>query len=760
MGMKRRYLAVLMGIMVATTSVPAMVYAEDSKTETAADAANDESGEADASDENGDESQENVVLGEVKSVSDSEITIAVGTMKEMGQPGGDGQNGGAPDGNGQGGEAPSGQDGEAPEKPEGDGQDAEDSDGADKSQDAESADDGDSADAETNAAQDSENADGQNGGVPDGNGQGGEAPSMLDLTGEEQTITITADTVITKQAGGMQPGGDGQNGGAPEKPEGDGQSSDSSDGASDSQDAADDNQESENTDSQDGEEPEKPDGNGQSAEAEEISLSDIQEGDIVSITLDEDENAASITVMSMEMGGQGQPGGDGQGAPGQGGPGGQSQGVDSYTAVNEYIEDTTVSNETIESTGTDENAALISSGANVTLDNDTITRTSADSQGGDNSSFYGVGAAVLATEGTAYVKDGSVTTDAAGGAGLFAYDDGTVYASGTTVETTQDTSGGVHVAGGGTLYGWDLDVETNGESSAAIRSDRGGGTMVLDGGNYVSNGVGSPAIYSTADIAVSNASLTANGSEAVCIEGLNSIHLYDCDLTGNMSDLDQNDNTWTVILYQSMSGDSEVGNSTFQMDGGSLTSENGGVFYTTNTESTITLNNVDINYNDDNEFFLQCTGNTNQRGWGQAGANGADCHFTGISQDMQGDVIWDSISDLDFYLTEGSSLTGAVVDDESYAGEGGEGYCNVYVSADSTWTVTGDSTVSSLENEGTIVDSNGKTVTIQGTDGTVYVQGDSEYTITTGSYSDTADMSGATAIQDQSVYTVEKPDQL
>lgn len=614
MGMKRRYLAVLMGVMVATTSVPAMVYAEDVKTERAADEASDESSEkADGSDENAqsDEAEENVVLGEVKSVSDTEITIAVGTMKEMGQPG--------------------------------------------------------------------------------GNGQG-------------QTITITENTVITKQSGGMQQGqtgGDGQNGGVPEK----------------------------------------PDGDGQGAEAEEISLSDIQEGDIVSITLDEDGNAASITVMSMEMSGQ-------------------SQGVDSYTAVNEYTEDTTVSGETLESTGTDENAALISSGASVTLDNDTITRTSDSSTGGDNSSFYGVGAAVLATDGTAYVKDGSVTTDAASGAGLFAYGDGTVYASGTTVKTTQDTSGGVHVAGGGTLYGWNLDVETNGESSAAIRSDRGGGTMVIDGGNYVSNGVGSPAIYSTADIAVSNASLTANGSEAVCIEGLNSIHLYDCDLTGNMSDLDQNDNTWTVILYQSMSGDSEVGNSTFQMDGGSLTSENGGVFYTTNTESTITLSNVDINYNDDNEFFLQCTGNTNQRGWGQSGANGADCHFTGISQDMQGNVIWDSISDLDFYLTEGSSLTGAVVDDETYAGEGGDGYCNVYVSSDSTWTVTGDSTVSSLENEGTIVDSEGKTVTIQGTDGTVYVQGDSEYTITTGSYSDSVDLSGATSIQDQSAYTVEKPDQL
>ena len=588
MGMKRRYLAVLMGIMVATTSVPAMVYAEDVKTERAADEASDESSEkADGSDENAqsDEAEENVVLGEVKSVSDTEITIAVGTMKEMGQPG--------------------------------------------------------------------------------GNGQG-------------QTITITENTVITKQSGGMQQGqtgGDGQNGGVPEK----------------------------------------PDGDGQGAEAEEISLSDIQEGDIVSITLDEDGNAASITVMSMEMSGQ-------------------SQGVDSYTAVNAYTEDTTVSGETLESTGTDENAALISSGASVTLDNDTITRTSDSSTGGDNSSFYGVGAAVLATDGTAYVKDGSVTTDAAGGAGLFAYGDGTVYASGTTVKTTQDTSGGVHVAGGGTLYGWNLDVETNGESSAAIRSDRGGGTMVIDGGNYVSNGVGSPAIYSTADIAVSNASLTANGSEAVCIEGLNSIYLYDCDLTGNMSDLDQNDNTWTVILYQSMSGDSEVGNSTFQMDGGSLTSENGGMFYTTNTESTFYLFGVDLNYSDSNDFLLKCTGNSNARGWGSSGANGADCEFTADSQTMAGKIIWDSISQLDVSLKNKSTWTGSFVQDESNAGNGGDGYANLTIDSSSTWIVDGDSTLSSLTCKGTITDADGNTVTVKGSDGTTYVEGTSDYTITISSY--------------------------
>ena len=453
------------------------------------------------------------------------------------------------------------------------------------------------------------------------------------------------------------------------------------------------------------------------------------------------------------------PQGDGQGGPG-GAPGGQSQGVESYDAANDYTEDTTVDGETLTSTGTDENVAHISEGAKVSVKNSTITRESSDSQGGDNSSFYGVGAAILATDGEAYVSNSTIDTDSKGAAGLFAYGDGTVYAANSTITTKQDTSGGIHAAGGGKLYAWDMTVETNGESSAAIRSDRGGGTMVVDGGTYTSNGVGSPAIYSTADISVNNATLTANGSEAICIEGLNSIHLFDSDLTGNMSDDDQNDCTWNVILYQSMSGDSEVGNSTFEMNGGSLTAKNGGMFYTTNTESTITLSDVDITYADENDFFLKCTGNSNQRGWGESGKNGADCLFTAIKQEMQGDVVWDSISQLDFYMTDGSTLAGAVTDDESNAGEGGDGYCNLYIGEGCTWTVTGDSTLTSLSNSGTIVDDKGNTVTVKGTDGTVYVEGESDYTVTVDSYSDKADLSGASSTTQWSDYEVTKPEEL
>ena len=721
--MKKKYLAAILGVMMAATSVTVCGAAttetttnttessENKETEDttveSAESTDDSDSSADVDKEDSDE--EDVTYGEVKSVEDGKIIIAGGTMKEMGG------NGGAPGGDAS-------------------------SDTADKS-DAEAASD-DSSD-EAQEKPDGDNADG-NGGTP--GGDQGEAPSMLDLTGDEMTVTVTDDTVITKESAGGPGGAPGGNQGeAPEKPDGD-----STDGNGQ------------------GEAPEKPDGDngngqapggdqggapdGNNSQSETIELSDIQEGDIVAITTDDDGNALTIKVQSSDMGG-------GQGGPG-GAPGGQSQGVDSYDAANTYDSDTEVSDTSLESTGTDENAALVSSGANVTFDNVDITRNSSDSTGGDNSSFYGVGAALLATEGNAYVKGGTVTTDAAGGAGLFAYGDGTVYAADTTIKTTQDTSGGIHAAGGGKLYAWDLNVETDGESAAAIRSDRGGGTMVVDGGTYTSNGVGSPAVYCTADIAVKDATLTANGSEAVCIEGLNSLHLFNCDLTGNMSDLSQNDSTWTVILYQSMSGDSEVGNSTFQMDGGTLTSQNGGVFYTTNTESDITLKDVDITYNNDNEYFLRCTGNNNERGWGESGANGADCDFTAISQDMEGSVIWDTISQLDFYMTDGSNLTGAIIDDESFAGNGGDGYCNVYVSDDSTWTVTGDSTVSTLSNAGTIVDDSGKNVTIKGTDGTVYVEGDSDYTITVDKYEDTADTSGSDTVASWSDYEVEKPDTL
>lgn len=660
------------------------------------------------------------IYGEVSEVSDDGITIEVGTMKDNGQ--------------GQPGEKPS------------DDQSSDSNSTDDKSTESNST-DGSTADSASTDDSKSSSDSSDSTKSSDSKQDDGEAPSMLDKTGEEKEITVSSDTEITKES----QGGPGQGGGATsgEAPSGEAPSGDDSNGQPPEKPSGDDNNApSGNNGNSDGSNSDNSkSGDSSSSSSEDISLSDISEGDIVSVTYDDDGNVEMITVLMSANGGMG-------------GGGQQSQTPDSYEAVTEYTEDTTKKNKTVSSEGTDENAIHAYNGAEVSLSKYNITRTSEDSQGGDNSSFYGVGAAILESDGTLYLNDSTIETDSKGAAGIFAYNDGTVYTADTEITTTEDTSGGIHVAGGGKLYAWDMDVETSGESSAAIRSDRGGGEMVVNGGTYTSNGTGSPAIYSTADIAVNKADLIANGSEAVCIEGLNSVHLFNSNLTGNMSDNEQNDCTWNVILYQSMSGDSEVGNSTFEMDGGTLTAKNGGMFYTTNTESTITLSDVDITYADENDFFLKCTGNSNQRGWGTSGENGADCLFTAVKQDMEGDVVWDSISQLDFYMTDGSTLKGAVVDDESNAGNGGDGYCNMYIEKGSTWTVTGDSTLTSLQNAGTIVDESGKTVTIKGTDGTVYVEGDSEYTVTVGSYKTSADVSGASKTSSWSDYKVDRPSNL
>lgn len=689
----------------------------------------------------------------IESIDDNTLTLSVDTssggqggMGEMGQMPSGGMDGEAPSG-----EAPSGgMDDEAP------GGDTSDDDSSTTDEGNTSSDDG--SDTNTSTSSDSGN-DSIPPAKPDGDSTGSES-------GNDSTPPAKPDGDSTDSSSGKS------NSTPPTKPDGDTSSDASStspgktetsgnETVASSGDSTESTEDSSNSDSTESTEDSSSDVskdsdtitvtleiNDESVLFDEddnaIELDDLEEGDYVTVTIDEDGNIESVVLTEEE----------GTAAPGEN-MGGSSSSV-SYTAVTEITEDTESDGETFESTGTDENAIYIHDGASFTLKNATVTRTSSDSTGGDNSSFYGVGAAVLNTDGTTVINGGTFTTDAAGGAGIFSYGDGITYVSNATIKTQQDTSGGIHVAGGGTLYAWDLDVETNGESSAAIRSDRGGGTMVVDGGTYTSNGVGSPAVYCTADIAINDATLTANGSEAVCIEGLNSLHLYDCDLTGNMSDSSQNDCTWNIIVYQSMSGDSEVGNGTFTMTGGSITAKNGGMFYTTNTECTFYLSDVDITYADDNEFFLRCTGNDNERGWGTSGSNGSQCNFTADNQEMLGDIIYDSISTLDFYMENGSTLTGAVIDDETYAGNGGDGYCSLYISDDSTWVVTGDSEVTNLYNEGTIVDAEGNTVTIVGTDGTVYVQGTSSYTVTVSSYSTDADMSGATDGGSFSDYEVEQ----
>ena len=141
---------------------------------------------------------------------------------------------------------------------------------------------------------------------------------------------------------------------------------------------------------------------------------------------------------------------------------------------------------------------------------------------------------------------------------------------------------GVDATMEGTIDMRDVNITTAGNgAAAAIATDRGGGTITASGGTVVTTGTKSPAIYSTGSITVSGATLRSTASEVAVIEGKNSITVNDCVMESKTN--------FGVFIYQSMSGDASLGTGTFTMTRGSLTAEQGPLFYSTNTDAVIKL---------------------------------------------------------------------------------------------------------------------------------------------------------------------------
>ena len=415
---------------------------------------------------------------------------------------------------------------------------------------------------------------------------------------------------------------------------------------------------------------------------------------------------------------------EGMGTPPEGGPGGGTGSADiDYTGAEEITSADVQENRTYVSDETDESALLISTDEDVSIISPTVSKTG-DSDGGDSCNFYGLNAAVLVKDGsTTTITGGVITSDADGANGVFSYggnggqngavgDGTTVIISDTVITTTGSGSGGIMTTGGGVTEAYDLTVTTSGQSSAAIRTDRGGGTVTVDCGTYTSNGLGSPAIYSTADITVSNAELVSNLSEGVCIEGKNSITLIDCDLTANNTRCNGNATFLdTIMIYQSMSGDADSGTSSFTMTGGSITSRNGHMFHVTNTSAVITLEGVELINEDEENILLSVCAD----GW-----SGADnkAVLNAVSQALSGKILVGDDSTFTLSLTRGSSFEGSIdgeiVNASGVTMSSGTGEVKVIIDDSSTWTLTADSYVTSFEGDAANVISNGYTLYVNG----------------------------------------------
>lgn len=394
-----------------------------------------------------------------------------------------------------------------------------------------------------------------------------------------------------------------------------------------------------------------------------------------------------------------------------------------YSASTEITAATSQNDKTYSSDTAEKSALIISTADKVNITNPTITKTG-DSDSGDNCNFYGQNATVLVKGGsTTTITGGTITSNASGSNGVFSYGgnggqnsaegDGTkVIIRDTKITTSGGGSGGIMTTGGGITEAYNLDITTNGQSSAPIRSDRGGGKVIVDGGTYVSNGLGSPTIYSTADITVSNATLESTLSEGVCIEGLNSITLNNCDMTANNTGCNANATfNDMIMIYQSFSGDADSGTSFFNVNGGSLTNKNGHVFHVTNTNAVINLKGVKIINQDNNNVLMSVCDD----GW-SGGSNIATVNAA--HQKLDGKILVGENSKLTLNLKDNSVFNGAIsgkitnVKGATVSTNVG----NVAVSLDNTskWILTDDTHISSFTGDISQIAANGHSLYVDG----------------------------------------------
>ena len=142
-----------------------------------------------------------------------------------------------------------------------------------------------------------------------------------------------------------------------------------------------------------------------------------------------------------------------------------------------------------------------------------------------------------------------------------------------------------------------------------------------------------------------------------------------------------------------MSGDADSGtsiftctSSTFEIDSLSSVYSSAPIFFITNTDSAINLNDCTFTYG--SGIFLSAKWTSE---WGKTNSNGGSVTITLNNQDIEGDFVVDKISYLTIKMVN-SSIKGKINTDNASAN------VKVTLDEDSTITLTGNTYITSLTN--------------------------------------------------------------
>ena len=364
-----------------------------------------------------------------------------------------------------------------------------------------------------------------------------------------------------------------------------------------------------------------------------------------------------------------------------------------YSSYQATSTNTNLEGETLTSASSDQSVVYITQ-SGITITSSNLQKTGGDSSNTEYSEFYGVNAAVLVNGGAVTITDGKITTAAKGGNAVCATNNGKVTISGTTITSTAASSGrGLHATYGGSITASKVTISSTGGSCATLATDRGEGTVSCTDCTLTTAGSGSPIIYSTGTISISGTTGTSNGAQMVVVEGKNTATVetssLKCTGVGNRNNVDK----CGIMLYQSMSGDADTGTSTFNCKSSTMeilsTSsvyDSAPMFFITNTEAVISLENCTFTYG--SNIFLDAEGTSE---WGESGSNGGTVTLTLTNQNIEGDLVVDASSSLAVTMVN-SSIKGKINNSKNSA------TISITLDSASKITLTGNSYISSLSN--------------------------------------------------------------
>jgi len=322
------------------------------------------------------------------------------------------------------------------------------------------------------------------------------------------------------------------------------------------------------------------------------------------------------------------------------------------------------------------------SGGTLTMNSCTITKTG-DGSSGDNSSFYGNNSSIYcgsasssgyqstssASGAKIIISGGTVTSSSQGANAVFATNGATIEVDGITIVNNSSVSRGLHATYGGIINASNVDITTNEATSSTIATDRGGGTVTVNGGTATANGAKSAVIYSTGVMSATNLTGTSAVGEIAVIEGDNSITMTNCTMTSGSSER-------ALLMMQSGSGDASGVNPVMTITGTSLTM----------TDSSAPLLEVATCVN-------------------------ATCTLSGCTLTVPSGIIMYVMDDSQWSTT--GAVGNLILDDGTYSGivKYDTGYtANVTVNSGATWNLTANTSIGTLVNNGTI-NCNGYTLT-------------------------------------------------